>query len=559
MQSASTFSGAPSLIRSLGPAVKRIGQRDLSIWSLNVRSVVKHYQEIYDLLADGSPDVLFLTETWLQDSDSSITNLAFPPEYAIFTLNRTTRGGGIAMVTKRCYPCQWKAAELLGCEGALFKIAFSHQFTFSGLLIYRPPGCDSVFRATLPEYISIEALGCANFNVVGDLNLHLDCPSLPTIRSFLADLEALQLSQMITFPTHKGGHILDPFFTNLEGLRVLGSSQLVWTDHMLVKMACSLSDSPFVSQDRFVLKRHWNKLSLEDFYHQLEKAPLGPLTEVDCGYDSFCEWISGALDSLIPMCWSKCHRKEPSPWYDTSLASLKRVCRQAERLWRKSYDSDLKICYLAKIKIYHRAVCQTRASFYAQQFQKSTNPSKLIFKVLKDLMAKRVIAGEICSDSHCEGLASFFHEKVQAIYRTFPTGSLMLEQVGRTLVVTSSIGPRERATSYAPFKCISDVRLYTTVQCGSTPTYYSQALEEKTRVGSGDPITGTYNYGQTQNPNEAMSARAAEFHRQWKNRYCLRLLVHPGPGPATQAVRTSIVFQCLAANRCSVHLGLTRT
>ncbi|KAJ1105331.1 hypothetical protein NDU88_002739 [Pleurodeles waltl] len=80
------------------------------------------------------------------------------------------------------------------------------------------------------------------------------------------------------------------------------------------------------------------------------------------------------------------------------------------------------------------AVCQTRASFYAQQFQNSTNPSKLIFKVLKDLMAKRVIAGEICSDSHCEGLASFFHEKVQAIYRTFPTGSLMLEQVGRTLV-----------------------------------------------------------------------------------------------------------------------------
>ncbi|KAJ1210604.1 hypothetical protein NDU88_005966 [Pleurodeles waltl] len=251
---------------------------------------------------------------------------------------------------------------------------------------------------------------------------------------------------MITFPTHKGGHILDPFFTNLEGLRVLGSSQLVWTDHMLVKMACSLSDSPFVSQDRFVLKRHWNKLSLEDFYHQLEKAPLGPLTEVDCGYDSFCEWISGALDSLIPMCWSKCHRKEPSPWYDTSLASLKRVCRQAERLWRKSYDSDLKICYLAKIKIYHRAVCQTRASFYAQQFQNSTNPSKLIFKVLKDLMAKRVIAGEICSDSHCEGLASFFHEKVQAIYRTFPTGSLMLEQVGRTL---GSI-PAEILLAYCP-------------------------------------------------------------------------------------------------------------
>ncbi|KAJ1166683.1 hypothetical protein NDU88_007080 [Pleurodeles waltl] len=238
---------------------------------------------------------------------------------------------------------------------------------------------------------------------------------------------------MITFPTHKGGHTLDPFFTNLEGLRVLGSSQLAWTDHMLVKMACSLSDSPFVSQERFVLKRHWNKLSLEDFYHQLEKAPLGPLTEVDCGYDSFCEWISGALDSLIPMCWSKCHRKEPSPWYDTSLASLKRVCRQAERLWRKSYDSDLKICYLAKIKIYHRAVCQTLASFYAQQFQNSTNPSKRIFKVLKDLMAKRVIAGELCSDSHCEGLASFFYEKVQAIYCTFPTGSLMLEQVGRTL------------------------------------------------------------------------------------------------------------------------------
>ncbi|XP_078506688.1 uncharacterized protein LOC144766843 [Lissotriton helveticus] len=416
-----------------------ISERALSIWSLNVRSLVKHHQSLRDMIEKDSPDLIFITETWLQDADTAIINLAFPPNYTVFTLNRTSRGVGIAMAIKSCFPAEWKALDLPACESASFKVAFSHQFTLSGMLIYRPPGNDTVFKAALVVVVSSLASKCANFNIVGDLNIHLDLRSLAPINTFLADLEAMQLNQLVTSPTHTGGHILDPFFTTLE--RATASDPMVvgWTDHLLVKVSCFIADPQFKPVDRLILKRNWHKLKLEEFFKILEAQPLGILLNVEQGYEQFCNWILAALDSLIPMRWSKCHAKVPSPWYNDTLADLKRACRQAERAWRKSFDSTLKSLYFAQLKIYHRTICQTRAAYYAFEFQNNPNPSKLIFKVLKDLMGKRATSVEICTDSHCESLASFFVEKVQAIYRGFTSSVPDTEQTGVTATVHDTL------------------------------------------------------------------------------------------------------------------------
>lgn len=47
--------------------------------------------------------------------------------------------------------------------------------------------------------------------VVGDFNIHVDCPSCPRARSFLSLLEFHGLVQLVTERTHERSHTLDLF------------------------------------------------------------------------------------------------------------------------------------------------------------------------------------------------------------------------------------------------------------------------------------------------------------------------------------------------------------
>ncbi|XP_078518516.1 interleukin-5 receptor subunit alpha [Lissotriton helveticus] len=198
---------------------------------------------------------------------------------------------------------------------------------------------------------------------------------------------------------------------------------MAWTDHYLIEIQISLIGAPFKSTIPAIFKRPWRKLRLADFHQLLVQHPPDPPTDVSSGYDYFCDWLTQALDSLIPAGWSKTRPGPSSPWYDDSLRLLKTACKRAERAWRRTYDSVLKQSYQAIIKLYHRAICKARASFYASEFKKNPNPTKLIFKVIKDLTSRKQAGMEQCSQSHCEELAAFFVEKVAAIYRSFPSST----------------------------------------------------------------------------------------------------------------------------------------
>lgn len=76
--------------------------------------------------------------------------------------------------------------------------------------------------------------------------------------------------------------------------------------------------------------------------------------------------------------------------------------------------------YRDAIKAYHNLIRKARAEHFANKMKNSSNPSKTIFSLLKDMMKPPSDSESfISTNSQCEELAKFFIEKVEQIYDTF--------------------------------------------------------------------------------------------------------------------------------------------
>lgn len=190
--------------------------RPFSFLSLNCRWLPKHKMDIFDLLIDEQPDALFLTETWLHESSGPDVAVALPPNFAIVRKDRLNKiGGGIAIIFKTHFLCKFESLDFLNCEAAHFKLTLNPNFTFSGLLIYRPPGPATSWATIFPSLITPFLMSSKNFSVIGDLNLHLDDPLDSTCCNLIADLAAMNINLFNLGPTHIAGHLLDPIFSSL--------------------------------------------------------------------------------------------------------------------------------------------------------------------------------------------------------------------------------------------------------------------------------------------------------------------------------------------------------
>lgn len=352
----------------------------------------------------------------MTDATVAEPGLALPTGYSILTLNRETRGGGIAVIFKSCHRCLFVKEDVAGCECACFVISFSAHSSFTGLLVYRPPGPISAFKSAIIEAVSSLALTAANFSLIGDLNIHFDHPSDSEISSLVADFAACQLRQLVIGPTHTAGHLLDPVFSNLHSLLVKTPSPVCWSDHFLVSISLPLSESVSRVDPRATFRRCWHKLKLEDLHAILTSCPPIPDTDPEQAYKLLCDWILFALDTLIPAKWSKGRCSSSNPWYNDSLATLRRACKKLERVWRREYNLGAKKSYQDAIKQYHKAIHLARGAYLTNEIKSSKNPVKSIFKILNDFKTRKDPSTPvITSGQQCEDLATFFVQKVEAI------------------------------------------------------------------------------------------------------------------------------------------------
>ena len=214
---------------------------------MNVGSLKNKAASICDYVKHSGTDIMTMTETWLYRDDEEnafYLNKLIPLGYKFIHNPRCDGriGGGVGILFRKSY----KFTKLKENKTFTSSVQFEHMECVVSLnqdqrssirlaVVYRPPPT-SVNQLKLKEFwkdwkkfLRLYASNHKEFLIVGDLNFHLDEPSVSTTKKFYAILDELNLVQLVSKPTHTAGHILDIVIAKSENSFML-DSELVLHD-----------------------------------------------------------------------------------------------------------------------------------------------------------------------------------------------------------------------------------------------------------------------------------------------------------------------------------------
>ena len=184
----------------------------------NAHSLGKQISKFQSYIYATDHDIIAITETWM--SESIYSNEILPNNYNIIRKDRDTRGGGVLLAVKNIIPVKQLPVpddvEIVSVELTFQK----HVHTLC--LIYRPPNIDELHDKKILAYL--QSLNCSsNITILGDLNLpdvcwDGYCGISSSSQSYVDLAYDLNLTQLVSHPTHRAGNILDVILTNTEVL-----------------------------------------------------------------------------------------------------------------------------------------------------------------------------------------------------------------------------------------------------------------------------------------------------------------------------------------------------
>ena len=353
----------------------------MNILYLNARSINRKLNDLELLASDKKPDLILITETWLNDSTpNSILNI---PNYYIDSELRIDRsdtlngiGGGLLVYVRiglTVLSCDNKSAFNQYCN---FKLLNDDNSTnFNVTLFYRSPNSTSANTELLCDII--DNLNENELNVlVGDFNMpEIDwnkykCPV--RYDRFLDTLSSKNLSQLVNFTTHNKGNILDLALTNspecvlnIENIGNLGNS-----DHCIISIdiVCDMNEDKGCDY-----VHDWSNANIASFSRYLQESNIVNNMQgknIDNSWDLFKNLVHSGIELYVP---KKLRRVNTRPvWVNKRVIQLSRQKRRRFAIYCKDRtDANLNI-YKKVEKACKRAVRNSKRKF-EQKLAKDTN------------------------------------------------------------------------------------------------------------------------------------------------------------------------------------------
>ena len=173
-------------------------------------------------------DILLLMETWLSSKDQTwIDCYEFNRDpFKIYTAHRGNdkRGGGLGLITKSNYRVKKiRTGKYKSFEFATWQIDCKRiKLTLTS--VYHPPYSlrskitNNQFIDQFITYISEILPNHNNHIIMGDFNLYLSKDDNTDATIFQDSIEALDLYQYISFPTHNSENLLDLVISEIGGI-----------------------------------------------------------------------------------------------------------------------------------------------------------------------------------------------------------------------------------------------------------------------------------------------------------------------------------------------------
>uniref|UniRef100_A0A669D7L0 Reverse transcriptase domain-containing protein n=1 Tax=Oreochromis niloticus TaxID=8128 RepID=A0A669D7L0_ORENI len=125
------------------------------------------------------------------------------------------------------------------------------------------------------------------------------------------------------------------------------------------------------------------------------------------------------------------------PWLNDSIRLIKRNCRKAERLWRKTH-LNVHLLYLKDLLAsFNNAIRVARAAYFSQLVAKSRGNPKVLFDTITNIITPAPPAAIISSVEDCETFLAFFLEKISNIRKnlSFSASALSVPTPARPVVL----------------------------------------------------------------------------------------------------------------------------
>ena len=374
--------------RNPGPSndvcrTRKVDQKKmLTIIHLNARSLLCHFDDIASLVSKYRPEVLALSETWLDTSviDSEI-NL---PNYCLFRCDRSRSGGGVAVYCADHLSCSVLTcgASASGVESLWVSIdskLFPTPLAFG--CFYRPPSSPSLSVHDLCDDIETVMISRKYVIACGDFNIDMSDLDKPYAKLFHNFITSHSLTQPITLPTRyskTSNSILDLFLASSD-IPISNSSVLdsPISDHLpiLLKVDCNVPKRP----PSLVTRRSFKNFSKSCFEKDLENVPWSVINIFDNPDDQvsvfntlFCE----VLDRHAPLKTVRV-KKNPAPWITKSIRDEMDRRNMLFRLFRKNHLAVSWEAFKAQRNRVTGLQRKAKKEYFHRLLSKKTHPTTL--------------------------------------------------------------------------------------------------------------------------------------------------------------------------------------
>lgn len=237
----------------------------LKVALINARSVVNKTFLINNFFTTQDLDILFITETWIKPDELSPFTELVPYDCLFFNSPRLSgRGGGLASVFKKHYPCRGlMTSSYRTFEVQLMQPTSTNSLVFA--LVYRPPQPNKDFLNEFAEFVGDLVTRHDRILILGDFNIHVCCDSKPLSKEFLNLIASFDLEQWVSGHTHIQGHTLDLILS--RGLLISDISIITtgMSDHFPILFSLPLNAATHKHHTCSWMTQILNDCAMEDF------------------------------------------------------------------------------------------------------------------------------------------------------------------------------------------------------------------------------------------------------------------------------------------------------
>ena len=187
-----------------------------------------------------------------------------------------------------------------------------------------------------------------------------------------------------------------------------------------------------------ITKRFFSSSAVADFPLHLSSTLSLPVTHsVNNLVQHFNDKMKYALDIVAPLKTKRRNGSKATPWLNEETRSLKRECRRAERVWRKSGLSVHKLILKNSTVTYNRVRSLARQAYFSKIINENKKNPRVLFATIDHLLNppqsyKQSIPP---SEAICNDFASFFDSKIVNIRAAITSN---VASTGTQIAITAS-------------------------------------------------------------------------------------------------------------------------